>query len=108
MVGRNVALLCTAPTGKGARPSKSLTLEQARAVLAACDNSLLGAYVTLATLTGVRNEEARALTWDHVDLVGDPHAVPTVPPSVRVWRSVRAGGEPRSGHPESHGTRSCH
>jgi integrase len=96
LVGRNVALLCTAPTGKVGRPSKSLTLEQARAVLAACDDSPLGAYVTLAMLTGVRNEEVRALTWDHVDLVGDPHAVPAVPPSVRVWRSVRAGGDTKT------------
>jgi integrase len=96
LVGRNVALLCTAPTGKVGRPSKSLTLEQARAVLAACDDSRLGAYVTLAMLTGVRNEEARALTWDHVDLVGDPYAVPAVPPSVRVWRSVRAGGDTKT------------
>lgn len=96
LVGRNVALLCTAPTGKGGRPSKSLTLEQARAVLAACDRSPLGAYVTLALLTGIRNEEARALTWDHVDLVGDPDAVPVIPPSVRVWRSVRAGGDTKT------------
>lgn len=96
LVGRNVALLCTAPTGTGGRPSKSLTLEQARAVLTACDDSPIGAYVTLALLTGVRNEELRALTWDHVDLEGNPEAVPGVPPSVRVWRSVRAGGDTKT------------
>ena len=96
LVGRNVALLCTAPTGKGGRPSKSLTLAQARAVLAACDRSPLGAYVAMALLTGTRNEEARALTWDHVDLVGDPDAVPVIPPSLRVWRSVRAGGDTKT------------
>ncbi|HET7734638.1 MAG TPA: hypothetical protein VFK52_01565, partial [Nocardioidaceae bacterium] len=36
LVGRNVALLSTAPTGKGGRPSKSMTLDQARDLLAAC------------------------------------------------------------------------
>lgn len=96
LVGRNVALLCTAPTGKGGRPSKSLTLDQARAVLAACDDSPLGAYVTLAMLTGVRNEEARALTWDHVDLEGDAETVPPTPASMKVWRSVRAGGDTKT------------
>jgi integrase len=65
-------------------------------VLAACDESPLGAYVTLAMLTGVRNEELRALTWDHVDLVGDPDARPGIPPSVRVWLSVRAGGDTKT------------
>jgi hypothetical protein len=38
----------------------------------------------------------RALTWDHVDLVGIPDALPPVPPSVRVWRSVRAGGDTKT------------
>jgi integrase len=62
MVGRNVAELVTAPTGAGGRPSKAMTLEQARAVLSACDRHPLGAYVTLALLVGVRNEELRAVT----------------------------------------------
>jgi integrase len=96
LVGRNVALLSTAPTGKGGRPSKSMTLDQARDLLAACRDSPLGAYVTLAMLIGVRNEELRALTWSHVDLVGDSDAVPPVPPSIRVWRSVRAGGDTKT------------
>lgn len=96
LVGRNVALLCTAPTGKGGRPSKSMTLDQARALLSACDDSPLGAYVTLAMLIGTRNEELRALTWDHVDLTGRPEATPLVPPSIRVWRSVRAGGDTKT------------
>jgi integrase len=96
LVGRNVALLCTAPTGRGGRPSKSMTLDQARALLAACDDSALGAYVILGMLIGARNEELRALTWDHVDLAGDPDAHPPVPPSIRVWRSVRAGGDTKT------------
>jgi integrase len=96
LVGRNVALLCKAPTGREGRTSKSLTFAQARALLAACDEDPLGAYVTLALMIGVRNEELRALTWEHVDLHGAPDAVPPVPPHVRVWRSVRAGGDTKT------------
>lgn len=96
MVSRNVAELVTAPTGARGRPSKSMTFEQARAVLSTCDRHPLGAYVTLTLLVGVRNEELRAVTWDHVDLDGNPEAVPPVPPSIRVWRSVRAGGDTKT------------
>lgn len=39
---------------------------------------------------------ARAVAWDHVDLDGSPDAVPPVPPSIRVWRSVRAGGDTKT------------
>nr|WP_243653974.1 tyrosine-type recombinase/integrase [Pseudonocardia endophytica] len=38
----------------------------------------------------------RALTWDHVDLIGEPDADPPVPPHMRVWRSVRAGGDTKT------------
>lgn len=96
MVSRNVAELVTAPTGAAGRPSKAMTLEQARAVLSACDRHPLGAYVTRALLVGVRNEELRAVTWDHVDLDGTPDVAPPVPPSIRVWRSVRAGGDTKT------------
>ena len=73
-----------------------MTFDQARAMLAACEGSPLGAYVTLGMLIGVRNEELRALTWEHVDLVGTPDAQPPMPPSIRVWRSVRAGGDTKT------------
>ncbi len=96
LVGRNVALLCQAPTGTAGRPSKSMSLDQARALLTAAADDPLGAYVTMGMMIGVRNEELRALTWEHVDLVGDPDADPPVPPSVRVWRSVRAGGDTKT------------
>lgn len=55
-----------------------------------------GAYVTLALLIGARNEELRALRWEHVDLTGTPEAVLSVPPSIRVWRSVRATGDTKT------------
>ncbi len=56
----------------------------------------MGAYVVLCLLTGIRAEEARALTWEHVDLDGDPAAVPPIPPHVAVWRSVRAHGDTKT------------
>lgn len=92
-VRRNVAALVRPPAGQLGRPSKSLTAQQAAALLAAAEGSRLGAYVVLCLLAGVRTEEARALTWDHVDLSGDPAADPPVPPHVAVWRSVRAHGD---------------
>ena len=95
-VRRNVAALVKPPTGQPGRPSKSFTVDQAAALLATADGSRLGAYVVLCLLAGVRTEEARALTWDHVDLDGDPTAVPAVPPHVAVWRSVRAHGDTKT------------
>jgi site-specific recombinase XerD len=41
-------------------------------------------------------EEARALTWEHVELDGDPAADPPVPPHVAVWRSVRTHGDTKT------------
>jgi integrase len=96
LVGRNVAMVCTAPTGTGGRPSSSLTLAQAQAVMAAAEESHLHAYVVLALLTGVRTEELRALTWDRLDLLGDPGGSPPMPPSIQVWRSVRSGGDTKT------------
>ena len=52
--------------GRNGRPSKSFTLEQAKALLAASEGTRLYAYVVLSLLVGIRTEEARALGWDHV------------------------------------------
>ncbi|MER6810899.1 site-specific integrase [Spirillospora sp. NPDC000708] len=95
-VKRNVVLLCEVPRGKAGRLSKSLTLDQAAAVLAAATNTSMYAYIVLSLLIGARTEELRALTWTHVDLDGRPEAEPPVPPSIRVWRSVRAGGKTKT------------
>jgi integrase len=95
-VRRNVVLLCELPKGQPGRPSKSLTLTQVRAVLAAAEGTALYAYVVLSLLIGARTEELRALTWAHVDLVGKPDADPPVPPSIEVWRSVRFGGDTKT------------
>jgi integrase len=98
-VKRNVVMLCDlcdVPTGQEGRPSKSLTLDQAKAVLSAAEPSRIRAYIVVSLLTGARTEELRALTWDHVDLDGKPDANPPVPPSVEVWHSVRAGGDTKT------------
>jgi len=96
LVGRNVATLIDAPAGSVGRPSRSLTLEQSVMLLRAARESRLYAYVVLSLTVGIRTEEARELRWDHVDLDGDPKAVPPVPPSVAVWRSVRQGGDTKT------------
>ena len=93
LVGRNVAALVTPPKGMEGRPSKSLTLAQAQALIKAAQTSRLHAYIVLCLLTGCRTEEARALRWDHVDLDGNPDAKPPVPPHIAVWRSVRSHGD---------------
>jgi integrase len=88
-VKRNLALLCDIPQGRAGRPSKSLTMDQAGALLAAAENTPLHAYIVVSLLTGARTEELRPLTWSHVDLDAEP-------PFIMVWRSVRAGGETKT------------
>src|SRR5499427_10007420 len=113
LVARNVAALADAPKGQDGRPSKSLTLDQAVAVITAARTlpvmelrpglrdvrrpaALMHAYIVLSLLTGIRTEEARALRWQHVDLGGDPGGSLPVPPHVAVWRSIRAHGETKT------------
>ena len=78
LVSRNVATLADTPKGQEGRPSKSLTLDQAAAVITAAATlpvmelrpglkdvrrpaELMHAYITLSLLCGLRTEEARAL-----------------------------------------------
>lgn len=96
LVGRNVALLIDPPKGQEGRPSRSFTLGQAHAVLAAAAESRLNAYVVLSLTVGIRTEEARELRWDHLDLEGAPDPDPPVPASVAVWRSAREGGDTKT------------
>jgi integrase len=95
-VKRNVVALCDVPTGLLGRPSKSLTFEQAEAVLAAAEKFPLHAYIVMSLLTGARTEELRALHWHEVDLNGRPDDSPPIPPSVAVYRSIRAGGDTKT------------
>jgi integrase len=113
LVSRNVATLVDTPKGQEGRPSKSLTLDQAVAVITAARTlpvmelhpglkdvrrpaELMYAYIVLSLVCGLRTEEARALRWQHVDLDGDLTASPRVPPHVAVWRSVRVHGETKT------------
>jgi integrase len=110
LVGRNVAALVTLPQGRAGRPSKSFTVEQAKAVLAAAEGTRMRAYVTLSLLAGIRTEEARALRWDHVvtwvdDAVGwqpvtevgfDGALAGVDRFAIYVWRSDRFGGDTKT------------
>jgi integrase len=110
LVSRNVAALVDTPKGQQGRPSKSLTVEQAVAVIAAAKilpplelhpglkdvrrpAVLMYAYIVLSLLAGLRTEEARALCWQHVNLGGDPQAKPPVPPHVAgIMDEIFTGG----------------
>jgi integrase len=97
MAGRNVAAVVNStPRGGAGRPSKAFSVAQAGAIIKAAKGTRLEAYLALSLMTGIRTEEARALTWEHVDLDGDPAADPPVPPHVAVWRSVRAHGDTKT------------
>jgi integrase len=113
LINRNVATLADTPKGQDGRPSKSLTLDQAMAVIAAAATlpvmelrpglkdvrrpaELMHAYIVLSLLAGIRTEEARALHWAHVDLDGDPATSPPIPPHIAVWRSVRTHGDTKT------------
>jgi len=87
LVGRNVASLIAAPEGKDGRPSRSLTLDQAAAVLEGAEESSLHAYVVLSLLAGLRTEELRSLLWADIDLDAG---------TVAVYRSVRASGDTKT------------
>jgi hypothetical protein len=62
------ANLANVPTGKPGRPSRSLRLEQALAVLDAAKGERLWPYVAVSMLGGIRAEEAGAPRWSEVDL----------------------------------------
>ena len=87
LVGRNVAAVVKPPRGRAGRPSKSLTLEQAQALLEAARDSRLHAYVVLSVMTGLRTEELQALQWSEVDLDAGV---------VAVYRSVRVTGDTKT------------
>jgi integrase len=110
LVGRNVAALVKSPRGRSGRPSKSFTLHQAKALLAAAEPTRWHAYVALSLLVGIRTEEARALRWDHVvTWVDDAGWQPVTTAgfdaaesggdnryAIYVWRSDRYGGDTKT------------
>ena len=110
LVARNVAGLVEPPKGRTGRPSKSFTLEQAKALLAVTEGTRMHAYVMLSLLAGIRTEEARALRWDHVvtwvdDAVGwqpvttagfDHARAGEDRFAIYVWRAERHGGDTKT------------
>jgi integrase len=104
LAARNVAALVKPPRGhRSGRPSKSLTLEQATALMDAAQDTRLEAYITLSLLTGLRTEEARALRWGHVVAWAGDQWEPVTEAgfdhdqlAVFVWRSERAGGDTKT------------
>jgi integrase len=109
LVARNVAALVKPPRGRAGRPSKSFTLEQAKALLAITEGTRMHAYVALSLLAGIRTEEARALRWDHVvtwtddvgrwqpvTTAGFDHARAEDRFAIYVWRAQRHGGDTKT------------
>jgi integrase len=66
-LSRNVAALVDVPNGR-ARRSRSLTIEQARALLAAANGDELEALYKTGLMLGLRPGELLGLTWDNLDL----------------------------------------
>ena len=91
-------LLCEVPEGRTGRPSKSLTLAQAEAVLKAAEQRSIRmrAYIIVSLLIGARTEEMRAIRWHDVALAGQPDTDPPIPPNVALVRSVRSGGDTKT------------
>ncbi len=96
LIARNVVELATIPEGRPGRPSKSLTVIQAEAVLEAARNSPLHAYIVVSLLTGARTEEMRPLTWSNTFLEPDTSVDPPLPPRLNVFRSVRRSGDTKT------------
>ena len=110
LVVRNVATLATLPQGREGRRSKSFTVDQAKAVLAAAEGTRLHAYVAVSLLVGIRTEEARALRWDHVVTWADDTSgwrpvtevgfvvgrAPAPRFAIYVWQSARHGADTKT------------
>jgi len=68
---RNPAVLVNPPAGPSASRS-GLTVDQARALLAAARTERLGNLIIVSLLLGLRPGEAAGLTWPALDLDSDP------------------------------------
>ncbi len=95
LVGRNVATLVDTPKGQAGRPSKSLTLEQASALLAVprargCTPTFLCAWPPGSARK--KPGSCAGIMWTSAI----PSAQPPVPASAAVWRSVRADGDTKT------------
>ncbi|MEG3614636.1 site-specific integrase [Isoptericola haloaureus] len=89
LIERNVVEFAVTPRGRAGRKSKSLTERQALDVLELTKGHWMYPYIVVSMLVGIRTEEMRALTWNHVDLDSNP-------PAIEVWRSVRTSGDTKT------------
>jgi integrase len=122
LVRRNVSALVDTPKGRRGRRSRSLTLDQAVALIVAASQDrpprpvhpglrpqeprpapLMHAYIVVSLTAGLRTEEVRALRWDHVVARVDDQWLPVAVAgfdrdqlAVFVWRSVRMHGETKT------------
>jgi integrase len=94
LVHENVATL-TEPISVTRGEVAPLTEAEVGRLLSAAQNDPLGAYVTVAIALGLRPGEARALTWDDVDLDSD-HPVLRVRRAFRRAPGGEALGEPKT------------
>jgi len=87
LVSRNVAEPLEIPKAQPGRPSRSMTEDQARAVLRAAREDRLRAAFMVGLAMGLRPGELRALRWEHVDLDSKV---------MYVWTSTRRGGDTKT------------
>jgi len=89
-VAENVSLPVARPKGteSNLRESKSFTVEQTDAILAACLSPFqrFGGYVALALTSGLRVDELNGLTWQWLHLDADE-------PTVYVEKAARTNGK---------------
>jgi integrase len=71
LIDRNAAAVANG-VRLGSTEGRTLTPEQARALLVAVENHRLGAAFTVAVSLGLRRGELLGLTWDDVDLEATP------------------------------------
>ncbi|GAA4232085.1 site-specific integrase [Actinomadura meridiana] len=91
-VGRNVSLPVTRPKGTEdtLRESKSFSVEETNAILAACVSPFpahrMCGYVALAITTGLRVDELHGLTWKWLD-------IDSAEPTVYIEKAARTDGK---------------
>lgn len=90
LVTRNAAALSVMPRTKPATARRSLTPDQARALLAAAQGERLEALIILGGSLGLRPGELTGLVWSDLDLVDDP-ATLTISGSMK--RRPKAAGK---------------
>jgi integrase len=92
-LSRNVAVLVDVPTGP-MRRSRSLSIEQAKALLAAAEADPLEALYKTGLMLGLRPGELLGLTWDDIDF---ERGVLRVTKTLKRERGTLLLGDPKTG-----------